>query len=74
MAQAVQGIQLFMQPAQDINVGGRLSRTQYQYTLQDADLDELNTWAPKVLQQLQALPITARRRHRPADRAAPRRR
>ena len=38
-------------PAQDINVGGRLSRTQYQYTLQDADLDELNEWAPKLLAQ-----------------------
>ena len=41
------GVQLFMQPAQDINVGGRLSRTLYQYTLQDADIAELNTWAPQ---------------------------
>ena len=54
--QAVPGVQLFMQPAQDINVGGRLSRTLYQYTLQDADPAELNTWAPKMLQRMQALP------------------
>ncbi len=54
--QAVPGVQLFMQPAQDINVGGRLSRTLYQYTLQDADTNELNTWAPKMLQRMQALP------------------
>ncbi len=56
-AQAVPGVQLFMQPAQDINVGGRLARTLYQYTLQDSDTAELNGWAPKVLQQMQALPI-----------------
>jgi hydrophobe/amphiphile efflux-1 (HAE1) family protein len=56
-AKAVQGIQLYMQPAQDINVGGRLSRTLYQYTLVDSDINELNTWAPKMLQQMQALPI-----------------
>jgi hydrophobe/amphiphile efflux-1 (HAE1) family protein len=53
---AVPGAQLFMQPAQDINVGGRLSRTLYQYTLQDADDNELNTWAPRMLQRMQTLP------------------
>jgi hydrophobe/amphiphile efflux-1 (HAE1) family protein len=53
--QAVPGVQLFMQPAQDINVGGRLSRTLYQYTLQDADPAELNAWAPKMLQRMQSL-------------------
>jgi HAE1 family hydrophobic/amphiphilic exporter-1 len=47
---------LFLQAAQDITVGGRTTRTQYQYTLQDPDLDELNTWAPKMLQALQKLP------------------
>ncbi|HVI89664.1 MAG TPA: multidrug efflux RND transporter permease subunit [Dongiaceae bacterium] len=52
----VQGIALFMQAAQDLNVGGRLSRTQYQYTLQDADIDELNTWAPRVVAKLKTLP------------------
>jgi len=42
--------------AQDINVGGRLARTQYQYTLQDANLDELNEWAPRMLDKLRTLP------------------
>jgi len=53
----VPGATLFLQASQDLNVGGRLARTQYQYTLQDADLDELNTWAPKLLSQLQKLPM-----------------
>jgi hydrophobe/amphiphile efflux-1 (HAE1) family protein len=52
----IQGISLFMQAAQDLNVGGRLSRTQYQYTLQDADIDELNSWAPKIVAKLKTLP------------------
>ncbi|MDE1956216.1 MAG: efflux RND transporter permease subunit, partial [Betaproteobacteria bacterium] len=52
----VPGIRLFMQAPQDINVGGRLSRTQYQYTLQDTDIDELNTWAPRLLARLRRLP------------------
>jgi hydrophobe/amphiphile efflux-1 (HAE1) family protein len=51
----VPGATLFMQAAQDLNIGGRSSRTQYQYTLQDANLDELNAWAPKLLEQLQKL-------------------
>jgi hydrophobe/amphiphile efflux-1 (HAE1) family protein len=49
---SVLGAQLFMQPAQDIRVGGRLSKTEFQYTLQDADLDELYHWAPRVLDRL----------------------
>jgi HAE1 family hydrophobic/amphiphilic exporter-1 len=53
---AVPGGTLFMQASQDLNVGGRLSRTQYQYTLQDANLDELNTWAPRMLGELKNLP------------------
>ena len=48
----VEGARLFLQAAQDVNVGGRLSRTQFQYTLQDANLDELNEWAPRVLEKL----------------------
>ena len=52
----VQGINLFMQAGQDINVGGRLSRTQYQYTITDANLDELNEWAPKLLEKFRSLP------------------
>jgi HAE1 family hydrophobic/amphiphilic exporter-1 len=52
----LEGINLFMQAPQDINVGGRLSRTQYQYTITDTDLDELNTWAPRMLDKLKGLP------------------
>ncbi|OWT57460.1 efflux RND transporter permease subunit [Candidimonas nitroreducens] len=55
----VEGVRLFLQAGQDINVGGRLSRTQYQYTLTDANLDELNTWAPRVLERLKQLPQLA---------------
>jgi HAE1 family hydrophobic/amphiphilic exporter-1 len=51
----VQGATLFLQAAQDLNVGGRLSRTQYQYTLRDADLNELNQWAPRLLARLKKL-------------------
>ncbi|WP_342712349.1 multidrug efflux RND transporter permease subunit [Bradyrhizobium sp. B124] len=54
---AVQGIALFMQASQDINVGGRASRTQYQLTLQDSDLDELDHWAPILLRTLQGIPL-----------------
>ncbi len=57
--QGVEGIRLFMQPAQDVSVGGRLSRTQYQYTLSDPDGDELNTWAPRVLDKLRTIPSLA---------------
>ena len=50
------GVQVFLQANQDINVGGRAGRAQYQYTLSDADLDELNSWAPKLLAALKELP------------------
>jgi hydrophobe/amphiphile efflux-1 (HAE1) family protein len=53
----VPGATLFLQAAQDLNIGGRLARTQYQYTLQDSDINELNEWAPKLLAQLQKLPM-----------------
>jgi len=52
----VQGATLYLQAAQDLNVGGRIARTQYQYTLQDANLDELNAWAPRMLEGLTKLP------------------
>jgi len=55
--QAVSGIQLFMQPAQDVRVGARLGRTLYQYTLQDNNSDELNHWAPKILAKMQQIPL-----------------
>jgi multidrug efflux pump len=52
----VPGITLYMQPVQDLTVDDRVSRTQYQYTLEDPNAAELNTWVPKLLAKLQALP------------------
>jgi HAE1 family hydrophobic/amphiphilic exporter-1 len=52
----VQGSRLYMQAAQDVRLGGRPTRTQFEFTLQDANLDELNEWAPKVLDKMKALP------------------
>ncbi|HWX84186.1 MAG TPA: efflux RND transporter permease subunit, partial [Xanthobacteraceae bacterium] len=52
----VEGAALFLQAAQDINIGGRPTRTQYQYTLQDANLDELNQWSSKIFDKLKTLP------------------
>ena len=52
----VPGATLFMQSAQDLTIGGRMSQAQFQYTLQGADLDELNEWAPRLLQKLRSLP------------------
>ena len=57
--EAVPGIKLFMQPAQDVSVGARLGRTLYQYTLQDPNSDELNQWAPKILAKMQQIPLLA---------------
>ena len=54
--QPVAGIRLFLQPAQDVSVGGRLSRTQYRSTFQDVNSAELNQWAPRILDRLRALP------------------
>ena len=52
----VQGATLLMQSAQDVRLGGRRTRTQYQYVLQDADLASLDTFAPRALQALRGLP------------------
>jgi multidrug efflux pump len=52
----VQGMHLYMQPVQDITVDDRVSRTQYQYTLEDPDTNELNEWTNKFVAQLQKLP------------------
>jgi hydrophobe/amphiphile efflux-1 (HAE1) family protein len=52
----VPGITTFLQPVVSIRIGGRLTRTQYQYTLQDIDLDELYQWAPKVEDGLKGVP------------------
>ncbi len=53
----LEGLNVYFQAAQDLSVGGRLSRTQYQYTLQDADLAELYEWAPRILGQMRKLPL-----------------
>jgi hydrophobic/amphiphilic exporter-1 (mainly G- bacteria), HAE1 family len=47
---------LYMQAAQDVRLGGRPTRTQFEFTLQDANLGELNEWAPKILTKMQTLP------------------
>jgi HAE1 family hydrophobic/amphiphilic exporter-1 len=52
----VEGARQFLQAAQDVRLGGRATRTQFEYTLQDANLDELNEWAPKILNKMKALP------------------
>jgi len=52
----LQGITLYMQAAQDITIGGRVSRTQYQYTLTDPDPAELNQWSAQFLEKLRAIP------------------
>jgi multidrug efflux pump len=52
----VPGATLYMQAQQDLQIGGRISQAQYQYTLQGESLDELNTWAPQLLQAMRALP------------------
>jgi len=52
----VEGITLYMQPVQDLTVDDRVSRTQFQYSLEDADPIELNTWAPRLVEKLQSLP------------------
>jgi multidrug efflux pump len=52
----IEGITLYMQPVQDLTVEDRVSRTEYQYTLEDPDQTELNTWTARFVQKLKALP------------------
>jgi multidrug efflux pump len=52
----VDGITLFMQPVQDLTVEDRVSSTEYQYTLEDANADELNLWTTRLVQKMQGLP------------------
>jgi multidrug efflux pump len=54
--EAVDGITLYMQPVQDLTVEDRVSRTQYQYSLEDADARELAEFAPRLIDRLKALP------------------
>jgi len=52
----VHDITLYMQPVQDLTVEDRVSRTQYQYSMEDADSQELSLWAPKLVDELRKLP------------------
>jgi multidrug efflux pump len=52
----VTGIDLYMQPVQDLTIDATVSRTQYQFALQDANPDEFNTWVPKLMARLQQIP------------------
>jgi HAE1 family hydrophobic/amphiphilic exporter-1 len=54
--ETVEGARLYLQASQDVRLGGRATRTQFEYTLQDANLDELNMWAPKILEKMRTLP------------------
>jgi multidrug efflux pump len=53
----IAGARLYMQAAQDIHIGGRGSNSQYQFTLQSDNLDDLNEWAPKLLAKLKTIPL-----------------
>ena len=55
----ITGIQLYMQPVQDLTIDATVSRTQYQMALQDANPDEFNTWVPKLMARLQQIPEIA---------------
>src|SRR3984893_7556353 len=57
--QQIPGARLFLQAAQDITVGGRIARGQFQYVMQDPDLHELNIWAPKLMAKLKTMPELA---------------
>ena len=63
----IQGITLYMQAAQDITIGARLNKTQFQYTLNDADPGELSHWSAAVPRQVQGGSRHHRRRHRSAQ-------
>jgi hydrophobe/amphiphile efflux-1 (HAE1) family protein len=55
----IMGVTVTLQAAQDITVGGRISRGQFQYTLQDVNIAELNEWSQKMLEKLRTLPVLA---------------
>ena len=50
------GVSLYMQPVQDLTVEDRVSRTQYQYSIEDADAQELSVWAPRLVDKLRSMP------------------
>jgi multidrug efflux pump len=55
----VEGITLYMQPVQDLTIETRVSRTQYQFTLESANPDDLGTWVPRLVERLRELPELA---------------
>jgi multidrug efflux pump len=55
----LEGITLYMQPVQDLTIEDRVSRTQYQFTVEDADPDELSLWVPRLVERLRRLPQLA---------------
>ena len=55
----VEGITLYMQPVQDLTIEDRVSRTQYQFTVEDVDPDELALWVPKIVDRLRRIPQLA---------------
>jgi hydrophobe/amphiphile efflux-1 (HAE1) family protein len=55
----IQSVNLFLQPTQDINVGARVARGSFQYTLQDTNIAELNEWSQKLLEKLRTIPQLA---------------
>jgi hydrophobe/amphiphile efflux-1 (HAE1) family protein len=55
----VPGAKLFLQPSQDITVGGRIARGQFQYVLQNPDFHELSVWAPRLMEKMRKLPQLA---------------
>jgi hydrophobe/amphiphile efflux-1 (HAE1) family protein len=55
----IQAVNLFLQPTQDINVGARVARGSFQYTLQDTNIAELNEWSQKLLEKLRTIPQLA---------------
>ena len=55
----VEGIALYMQPVQDMTIEDRVSRTQYQFTVEDADPNELSNWTPRLVDKLKTLPQLA---------------
>ncbi|HEX2824916.1 MAG TPA: MdtB/MuxB family multidrug efflux RND transporter permease subunit [Burkholderiales bacterium] len=55
----LEGITLYMQPVQDLTIESRVSRTQYQFTVESANPDELSTWVPRIVEKLHTLPQLA---------------
>jgi multidrug efflux pump len=55
-ANKLSDIKLYLQPIQDLTIEDRVSRTQYQFTLEDANIEELNLWVPKIVEKLNTLP------------------